>query len=142
MDDYREASIEMTHKFLYCTSIGSMVVALKLIYRRLYIYKWNKSVPAPVTLNDFDVLYAVNDEYILFHRTHRKFGSNIVEFGDSSLRNYYCFFDYSVLFDLFNWFDASGRSDAAPPTQTYYALPSDRHFYEKERHFYQDLDID
>ena len=91
MDDYREASFDLTNSFLYGTSIGSVVIGLKLIYRRLYCYKWNKSVPDSDTFKNFEVLYGVNDEYILFHRMHHKFGSDIIEFGDSSLRNRFCF---------------------------------------------------
>ena len=139
MDDYREASFDLTNSFLYGTSLGSVVIGLKLIYRRLYCYKWNKSVPDSYAFKNFEVLYGVNDEYILFHRMHHKFGSDIIEFGDSSLRNRFCFFDYSILSDLFN---DPNKSPVGPIAPTYHAMPKDRKFYEKERHFYQVLDFD
>jgi len=133
-EDRREISID----FLYSTSAGSLSSALTEIYQSLYLGEWSKNVPPVTEFKEDKLLYGVNYTYIKLHKNHKKFGTNIVEYGDNTLKNHYCFFDYSRLEALFEWYEKHielckehniyDTSDA-PPIPTYHALPSDRLSY-------------
>lgn len=132
--------LEMQSDFLFGTGTGCLASALTTIYRRLYSDKWNKFVPDPSGYKDFEFLYFVNDEYIAFHRKHEKFGENIVEFGVNDLQNAFCFFDYSRLPVIFEWYDNHSQQldTQGPSVPTYYAFPKDRYFYGTESQQWDD----
>ena len=133
-EDRRDISID----FLHSASAGSLASALTEIYLNLYLREWSKSVPPISEFSEDKLLYGVNYTYIKLHKNHKKFGPNIVEYGDNTLKNAYCFFDYSRLEAIFEWYEKQKElygehqlydTMNAPPVPAYHALPSDRLSY-------------
>ena len=132
-------SLFLNHKYIpRPLTDGWLERALTDIYIELYKGKWGGIVPPPPQDEDVSFLYSLNDRFVAVHKKHLKFGANIVEFGENWIRNAYVFFDYSKIESVCKWIDKNDPLIMGPNVPTYYALPSDRHFYGTDFQYWDD----
>jgi hypothetical protein len=113
---------------------GSPVMTIEHIYEDMYLRDWEREFPSTDFFKEnTTILWGSNNQYILFHKKHPKFGLNIIEAGDNFYKNLYVFFDYDHLKKIIKWMEKTEEEEewpgAAPAVPTHYALPEDRHFF-------------
>lgn len=104
------------------------------VYRRYRLGDWNNELPLPDTLSEKQCLHAHYDTVGIFHKKHKKFGSNIIEVSNPYDQRAFVFFDYQYLKLVF---DALDSEKEVPHVPIYYAHPEDRFDYQNGTHMWE-----
>ena len=77
---------------------------------------------------DIEGLYSLGPDYVIYHREHEKFGRDVIEVGNTYIKNNGgCFFDWEKLSQLYKIYKLDDTTLEIPHVPFYYALPEDRY---------------
>ena len=106
---------------------GSTSFYIPSLWKKIGVGK----LPDTVDLSEKEYLLGDDGFYVLYHKSHNKFGSHIVEYADQYNCKCFDFFDYEIIQEVFHALD---HQKEIPHIPTYYATIYDRDDYLTDKH--------
>ncbi len=110
---------------------------IALLYKKYRLGDWNNVLPDPEDIPDESYLMWHHEACCMFHRTHAKFGKEIIECAHPYAENVFAFYDYSSLKLVFDVLDQGRPELQTPYVPIYHAHPHDRYDYRNGQHLWE-----